>query len=231
MTGTAHVPAPDHVEDPAGHHRVVGRAPRRHVGQRLPTIRGRGVPRDRPARMQDRGLGDGGVGGGHAADPIDGSAVRDEDRTLEAGAARQLFPRRAGGENQPPKPGADVLEGVGMDPADMAPVDVECSVEADGAEAGDGIDQIGRTPPAEGIVLRARGAGSGEQQREDEGEDEAGATRQRFRMAHDEVPINDIESESQFQHGALYVPPTRLVKKESCPMTHEPERGVVSNDK
>ena len=30
-----------------------------------------------------------------------------------------------------------------MDPAYVAPVDVECSVEADGAEAGDGIDQIG----------------------------------------------------------------------------------------
>jgi len=74
-----------------------------------------------------------------------------------------------------------------MDPADMAPVDVECSVEADGAEAGDGIDQIGRTPTAEGVVLRAREAGRDEQQRKDEGEDEAGATRQRFGVRHDSV--------------------------------------------
>ena len=112
----------------------------RRLGQRLPSIRGRGVPRDGPAGMQHRGLGDGGVGGGHAADPIDGSAVRDEDRALEAEATRQLFPHRAGVEHQPPEAGTDVLEGVSMDPADMAPVDVECSVEADGAEAGDGID-------------------------------------------------------------------------------------------
>ena len=91
-----------------------------------------------------------------------------------------------------------------MDPAYVAPVDVECSVEADGAEAGDGIDQIGRTPTAEGVVLRARGEGSGEQQREDEGEDEAGATRQRFGMAHDCDPrISDTESESQFQHAVF----------------------------
>ena len=140
--------------------------------------------------MQNRGFGDGGVGGGETADPVDRSAIRNEDRALEAGAASQLFPRRAGVENQPPEPRADVLDGVGMDPADMAPVDVECSVEADGAEAGDGIDQIGRTPPAEGVVLRARGEGSGEQQREDEGEDEAGATRQRFGVRHDSVLFN-----------------------------------------
>ena len=121
LAGTAHLPAADDVEDPAGHHRVVGRAPHRHVGQRLPPIRGRGVPRGGPAGMQHRGLGDGGVGGAEAANSIDGGAVRNQDRALEAGAARQLFPRRADVENQPPEPGADVLEGVGMDPADMGP--------------------------------------------------------------------------------------------------------------
>ena len=176
----AHLPPTDDVQHPAGHDRIVRRASLRQIGKWFPPIRGDGIAGSGPARTEHLRLGGGSVDGRHAADAVYRRAVRDDDGSLQERPAGELLPRPARFEHQPAKSGADVVHRVHVGPSHMAAVDIQCPVVGDGAEAGNGVDQVGRTPLRRRIVLRG-----GEPAREGQREDKAGDRRGRSRTSHD----------------------------------------------